>query len=72
MDYKLGTGTKTVNDNKMTKDRAQIIITKITSDKFNYKIKDDKEYQLEAKNKEFIETINKLLNYSKVNEKSPI
>lgn len=71
VDYKLGTGTKYVNDNKMTKDRAQIIITKITSDKFNYKIKDDKEYQLEAKNKEFIETVNKLLNYSKVNEKSP-
>lgn len=67
VDYKLGTGTKSVNDK--TKDRAQIIITKITSDKFKYKIKNDKEYQLEAKNKEFIETINKLLNYSKVNEK---
>ena len=67
VDYKLGTGTKSVNDK--TKDRAQIIITKITSDKFKYKIKNDKEYQLKAKNDEFIETINKLLNYSKVNEK---
>ncbi len=67
---RITTGKKKVSKKK-EKDSAAIEIDEISSDKFTYKIKNNATMEIEAKNKDYLETVSRILYYPDNQSKAP-